>query len=290
MSLARYYAWLSRFQDAAQRAGHDSGGASFTVHRRLRGDDGQVSAEVLHHLLLDALAGTDDAPPRDVLDAGCGLGGTLLFLHAALGARGIGLTLSPDQQARAAAEATRRGIGDAVRVVVRDYDADLTDLIPTGVDLVVAIESLAHAPDPAATVARLAARLRPSGRLVIVDDVPVDTLAPHDADYAAFRSGWMCPAILTAPALGAAVAAAGLTVVHDRDLTSRLPHRAPLRLAALITLTQLAGLVLAPTPARVLAGAWHGGARLERLYRRGAMRYRLLVARRLRPRHTSNRP
>ena len=48
MSIARYYAWLSRFQDAARGVAHDTGQQTLTVHRHLRADDGSVSGDVLH--------------------------------------------------------------------------------------------------------------------------------------------------------------------------------------------------------------------------------------------------
>lgn len=290
MSIARYYAWLSRFQDLARGVAHDTGQRTFTVHRHLVADDGTASGDVLHERLLAALDATaDHATPDtlDVLDAGCGLGGTALFLHARLGGRYTGITLSAAQAARATAEASRRGVADACRVVVRDYDSDLGDLVPTGVDVIVAIESLAHAPDPAATLARLATRLRPGGRLVLVDDVPDDGLAVADPDFAAFRAGWMCPAILGDTAIDAAVSAAGLVGCHQDDLTSRQPVRGAVRLTALTATIGSAWWLLQRTPAQVLLGALHGGLKLERLYQRRMMRYRLIVARRPADAHTA---
>ncbi len=290
MSVARYYAWLSWFQDLARGVAHDTGQRTFTVHRHLVGDDGTTSGDVLHERLLVGLSSTADAATPDsleVLDAGCGLGGTALFLHARLGGRYTGITLSDTQAARATAEAARRGVTDACRFVVRDYDADLSDLLPDGADLVVAIESLAHAPDPAATIGRLAARLRPGGRLLLVDDVPIDALAHDDPDFAGFRAGWLCPAIARESALTTAFHAAGLTVCHDDDLTPRLAARGAATLTALTAASRAATFLLRPTPAGVLMGALDGGLRLERLYCRRLVRYRLIVASRAGRAHTT---
>ncbi|MFN7978333.1 MAG: methyltransferase domain-containing protein [Vicinamibacterales bacterium] len=285
MSLPRYYAWLTRLQDASRLVGHDSGQDTLTVHRRLRAAGGEVSGDVLHGVILDALAATsDDATPvpLTVLDAGCGLGGTLLFLHARIGARGLGITLSPDQAARAMDASATRGAGDAVRFVVRDFDTPLDDLLPGGVDLVVAIESLAHAPDPAATIARLAGTIRPGGRMIVVDDAPSDGLTGNDVDLAGFRRGWHAPRILGDAALDRAIDAAGLTRVHDVDLTPRLVERPAISLATRLALARVAWPLAALTPAAVLHDAIAGGLHLERLYARGVARYRLVVARRLR--------
>lgn len=290
MSIARYYGWLSRFQDLARGLSHETGQRTFTVHRQLVADDGTRSGDVLHERLLAALGATADATTPealDVLDAGCGLGGTVLFLHARLGGRYTGITLSPTQAGRASAEAARRGVADTCRFAVRDYDSDLSDLVPAGVDVVIAIESLAHAPDPAATLARLAARIRPGGRLLLVDDVPDDALPIDDADFTAFRAGWLCPAILGDTALDAALVSAGLVRCLHEDLTPRLVARGTGRLALLTAAGGAASWLLQRTPAHLLMGALHGGLKLERLYERRLMHYRLVVARRPGGTHTS---
>ncbi len=288
MSVARYYSWLSWFQDAARLVAHDTGQGTQTVHRRLRNAEGDVSGDVLHGLLLQALHATSTAsasapapaalPALNVLDAGCGLGGTIFALQARLGGKFCGITLSPTQAARATAEAAKRGVSDACRFVVRDYDSDLRDLVPAGVDLILAIESLAHAPDPSATLARLGSLLRPGGRLLIVDDVPRDPLPLDDPDYAGFRQGWLCPAVANDATLAAALERAGLHVSHDEDLTPLMPQRGRVALAALVWLGRGARAALRRTPAGVLIGALYGGVMLERLYRRELVRYRLIVA------------
>ena len=281
MSVARYYAWLSWFQDAAGLIAHDTGQDAQTVHRRLRNAAGNVSGDVLHDRVLNALrldAAAARPAPLNVLDAGCGLGGTIFALQARLGGVCCGMTLRPTQAARATAEAARRGVDDACRFVVRDYDTDLRDLAPTGVDLIIAIESLAHSPDPTATLARLGALLRQGGRLLIVDDVPRDPLPRDDPEYVGFREGWLCPAVANDATLTAALDRAGLQVSHDEDLTPLMPQRGRLALNALVWLGRGARTVLRRTPAGVLIGALHGGLMLERLYRRDLVRYRLIVA------------
>ena len=149
--LARYYDWLGRFQRVAGWMSR-SGDQSLTVHRRLLPERPDVPPHaVVHERLLSALGSMADTAPR-VIDAGCGLGGTTFFLHARLGGQYDSVTLSPSQRARAEREARRRGVSRACRFHLRSYDHDFDDLMPDGADLVVAIESLAHAPDPARTV------------------------------------------------------------------------------------------------------------------------------------------
>ena len=282
--LPQYYAWLTRFDAVLRRIAPGDEFRRHAVHRRLTGGAGVPGGDVLHARLLGAVAATAASwtaggGPR-LLDAGCGLGGTTFFLHAALGGRGCGLTLSAAQAARATAEARRRGIDGVCRFVVRSYDAPLDDLLPEGADLIVAIESIAHADDPAATIGRLARVLRPRGRLVVVDDMPDGDLAPDDPDFEGFRRGWHAPAVATASTLQGACDAAGLRVVIDDDLTPLVPRRAPVSLAARLGAARLLTPLLGPTPAGVLLDALRGGLHLERLYARGRIAYRLLAAER----------
>ena len=130
-----------------------------------------------------------------VIDAGCGSGGTIFFLKSRLGGEYDGLTLSPVQRGRATREARRRNQAASCRFHLRSYDSDLSDIARGGVDLIVAIESLAHSHDASRTIGNLARALAVGGRLVVVDDVPGEALADDDADFAAFREGWHCGAL-----------------------------------------------------------------------------------------------
>lgn len=285
-NVGRYYAWLTRFQDVVRRLGHDTGQQTLTVHRLLVDPaTGRRSGDVLHAHVLRALAsgrsrtaegGTASATWR-VLDAGCGLGGTALYLHEHLGGEYIGITLSDSQCERARNEALARGVGTQCRFAVRSYDADLDDLVHGGVDAVVMVESLAHAVSPGATLARLASHVRPGGRLLIVDDVPDEALSSSDRDLLTFQRGWMCPALARRSELLAAARTSGLELVEDRDLTEFVPRRSPGSLAVRIGAARVASLLGAVTPARVLLDSIHGGLALERLYARRLATYRLLV-------------
>ncbi|MGC4082585.1 MAG: class I SAM-dependent methyltransferase [Vicinamibacterales bacterium] len=103
---------------------------------------GRPTFSRLHDLLIDLLPHAADLR---VLDAGCGLGGTMLAVAHARHATCVGVTLSPSQAATANTAAARAGLADRVAAHVRSYDAP-----PAGpFDLVIAIESLAHSPNPA---------------------------------------------------------------------------------------------------------------------------------------------
>ncbi len=278
MTIGRYYDWLSWFQRVTSWTGRGGGYRSHTVHRLLASDSPAVdSADVVHERILAALGSL--TAPR-VIDAGCGFGGTVFYLHERLGGRYDGITLSAKQAARAGREVRRRGVQRDCRFLVRSFDDDLTAVAPEGADVITAIESLAHAPEPTRTIANLARTLRPGGRLVIVDDMPDARLADDDRDFAAFRSGWQCPAIARRATLANALAAAGLRVEMDSDLTPLVILREQRQLERLVRANRRLSPLLKWSGAGQLIRSLHGGLMLERLYRRGVMQYRLVVARR----------
>jgi SAM-dependent methyltransferase len=277
--LGRYYDWLSRYQSVVTRLGHSGGFDPLTVHRLLSPDrTGVAPADVVHDRLLSAIG---SLPNPRIVDAGCGFGGTIFYLHARLGGRYEGVTLSGVQRTRASREATRRGVSDACRFHVRTYDADLTDLILDGADLIIAVESLAHARDPRHSIRNLASFLRPKGRLAIIDDMPVTELPRDDPDYAGFRAGWSCPGIVDDAALRSALDAAMLNVEHDEDLTPLVALRDAHALERLVRANRRWRRALALTAARGLIDSLHGGLMLERLYQRRVVRYRFIVGRRV---------
>jgi SAM-dependent methyltransferase len=278
MSLSRYYDWLSAFQRVTSWIGHGGGYQSLTVHRLLASNNPAIGAADVVHERIIAAVGSIRAPR--VLDAGCGLGGTIFYLHGRLGGEYDGLTVSPAQRARAEREARRRGVSAACRFHLRSYDEDPRAIVPGGADLVVAVESLAHAANPPQTIATLARALRPGGRLVVVDDVPDDRLEAEDVDFARFREGWQCPAISPAGTLLGSLSDAGLAVEADDDLTPLVAQRDPDELERLAKTNRRWRAPAGWIGAAELIDSLYGGLMLERLYRRGLMRYRLVAARR----------
>jgi SAM-dependent methyltransferase len=278
MTLARYYDWLSWFQRVTSWAGSGGGYRSLTVHRSLASDAaGVAAADVVHEQILAAVG---PLPPPRVIDAGCGLGGTIFYLHHRWGGEYHGLTLSETQCARAGREALRRGVARDCRFHRRSYDSPLTDLVPGGADLLIAIESLAHSTDPRRTIANWTAALRPGGRLVVVDDMPVDTLADADDDFEGFRAGWQCPAIARRQIIVSSLVENRMTLEREVDLTPLVRQREPAALERLVRINRRARALLAWSGAGQLIDSLHGGLMLERLYRRGLMRYRLVLGRR----------
>jgi cyclopropane fatty-acyl-phospholipid synthase-like methyltransferase len=258
-----------------QRLGE--GGAS--IHRAVWAPGVASLEQAFHHVdeVVLSLVAEDDAPR--VVDLGCGVGGSLLYLA---GRRpdlvGDGVTISPAQAEVAADLVADAGLSDRVRVREGDFLAPQDDL--AGADLVVSVEAFVHGPDPAAYFRRAADLLRPGGVLVVCDDVltPVGAAAtPREARRIdEFRTGWRIGTLLTVDQAARHAAEAGLTLVRDDDLTPYLRLRRPRD-------RWIGRLVAATRPLHLRGEYWSslaGGDALQHCLATGLVGYRLLVFRR----------
>ena len=82
-----------------------------------------------------------------VVDLGCGLGASLLYLAGRADLTGEGITISPLQAVRATRRIAEAGLADRVRCREGDYLAVPDDLAGTA-DLAFSIEAFVHGPDP----------------------------------------------------------------------------------------------------------------------------------------------
>jgi len=267
-----YYDRLSRWTTVSGWLGYGGGRETLTVHRALADPraDGKPTPTRLHDVLVESLPPMSS--PR-VLDAGCGLGGTLLHLASRLGGKLTGLTLSEQQAHVGRAAAVRAGLGDRIDIQVRSYDSPPEQHF----DLIVAIESLAHSPDPARSVRALASRLAPGGIMAIVDDKP-EPAARGTRDLELFKTGWRLPVLWGSDHYHQALKDAGLTALADHDLTPHVRPRTLGQIQRLEVLNRVVHRLMPNEGFRAMLDSYRGGLALERLYRQALMRYRLLVA------------
>jgi SAM-dependent methyltransferase len=271
--VATYYDRLLRWNRVARIFGYGGGADTLTVHRALADPraGGRPTFTRLHDILLERLGSRRELR---VLDAGCGLGGTMIALAEALDATCTGVTISRTQAEAANAAAAARGVAARVRALVGSYDRP-----PAGpFDVVIAIESLAHSVDPAVSIKALSAVLAPGGCCLIVDDLP-EPAASATAALEMFKTGWNCPVLWSRDEYVGAFAREGLMLVDEIDLTRECRPRPEWRVMLLMVLNRVCSRI-APAGIRQVLQSHRGGLALERLLRRRQVRYRMLVAKR----------
>jgi cyclopropane fatty-acyl-phospholipid synthase-like methyltransferase len=136
-------------------------------------------------------------PGQRVLDAGCGVGGSSLWLARNYGVSVVGITPVASQIARARAFARREQLQGRVRFAQEDYTR--TNFPDGSFDAIWAIESVCHAPDKRLFLREARRLLKPGGRLGIVEYMRFTRpyAAADEALLASWLSGWAIPDIAT---------------------------------------------------------------------------------------------
>lgn len=107
-----------------------------------------------------------DSRPAQILDVGCGIGGTSRYLAKKFGTdtKVIGITLSNNQMKRATELAKEQGVTNAEFLVMDALDMQFPD---NSFDYVWACESGEHMPDKKRYIEEMTRVLKPGGKIVV---------------------------------------------------------------------------------------------------------------------------
>jgi len=160
----------------------------------------------------------------NVLDIGCGVGGSALWLAGEHGCIVTGMTISPVQAAMATRKARARGLASKVRFEVRD--ANRWNPAAESFDVVWIMESSEHFPNKKHFFERCAAALKPGGTLAVCAWLRRDgaMLAGEDELVAAIAEAMMSASLDSLSAYRQWMLDADLDVTVAEDITS---HVAP---------------------------------------------------------------
>ena len=103
--------------------------------------------------------------PQNILDVGCGIGGSSLYLADKFAAEVTGITLSPRQVSRARERAISAGLEESVEFQLAN--ALKMPFADNSFDLVWSLESGEHMPDKAQFLAECYRVLKPGGKLLL---------------------------------------------------------------------------------------------------------------------------
>ena len=104
-----------------------------------------------------------------VLDAGCGVGGTLIHFAKQIGCTGVGITLTSHQAIKANENAKKEGVNHLVQFQIMDFcNTSFEDETFT---LITGMESICYAEPKMAFLKEAKRLLKPEGRIAIADNL-----------------------------------------------------------------------------------------------------------------------
>ncbi|AFZ43592.1 Methyltransferase type 11 [Halothece sp. PCC 7418] len=137
----------------------------------------QAQIDLIEELLAWGNLSQSETPPQNILDVGCGIGGSTLYLAQKFNATAQGVTLSPEQAKRGTERATEANLADRARFQVANaLDLPFADQT---FDFLWSLESGEHFPDKAKFLQEAYRVLKPGGKLLMATwcHRPTDSLA-----------------------------------------------------------------------------------------------------------------
>lgn len=163
------------------------------------------------------------APADRVLDAGCGYGGSAIWLARQIGCQVVGITLVPTQVQEARQCAARDQVVDKVRFEQMDY---VTTTFPdASFDVVWALESIIHTERKLELLREAYRLLRPKGRIVTAEYLLRDHPPLAEAELAALApwlDGWALARMVSVSDFARLAREAGFANVTTHDLTEHV--------------------------------------------------------------------
>jgi tocopherol O-methyltransferase len=157
------------------------------------------------------------SPGCRVLDAGCGVGGSSLWLAEERGACPVGITISPEQLDLARRFARQRGLEG--RVEFHCMDMVSTTFPADSFDVIWNVESMCHVLDLRAYFEHVLFLLRDGGRFACIDLLRTGTARSEQEKTAC--EGWAMAPLRNAGEVVVALHEAGFYSIESEDLSQR---------------------------------------------------------------------
>jgi len=159
------------------------------------------------------------------LDLGCGVGGTIFYvLNRLQNAYGYGITISTKQVEIGTKLATKQKVNDKCKILEGSF-LKIPEEVPP-VHLAYAIESFVHATDARQFLLEAYRKLKPGGKLLMIDDFLAENLKPIQRKskiLTDFKDGWMLGSLLKPSELYILSSDLGFELEEAQDLTCFLP-------------------------------------------------------------------
>lgn len=211
-----------------------------------------------------------------VLDIGCGVGGSSLWLARNLGCSVLGVTISPVQAAMATEQARTEELHQCVRFEV--MDANHLELQPESFDVVWVIECSEHLTDKSRFIGDCASVLKPGGVLALCAWLIADGLmsSEHTRLIVDVCQGMLCPTLASMQDYTEWMRTSGFDDIEAVDVTRHV-EKTWQRGAALVRRPEINALLrVSDVRTRRFVEAFQ---MIHRAYAEGAMAYGMFTAR-----------
>ena len=157
-----------------------------------------------------------------VLDAGCGVGGSSIFLVNAIGCKVTGITLSERQVEQAIANAKQKNVEQSIDFKVMDFCA--TDFPDKSFDVIWGCESICYADDKEKFIKEAYSLLKPGGRLVVADGFVSRFENNEHPVIRQWLDGWQVNYLETIQRFCQFMQQAGLSDIRYKDISTYTAH------------------------------------------------------------------
>jgi tocopherol O-methyltransferase len=254
--------------------GYYGRGGTYRLNRR------QAQIDLIEELLAWAEVDASYNPPSRILDLGCGIGGSSLYLAEKLGAQVTGISLSPVQIKRARERALNQGLANQVTFEVANaLEMPFAD---QSFDWVWSLESGEHMPDKAKFLQECYRVLKPGGRLILATwcHRPTTSLAGtltanEKRHLQAIYQVYCLPFVLSLPDYEAIALDCGFKALRSEDWSMAVAPFWDQVIDSAITPKAIAGLLQAGCKTIEAALSLQ---LMQRGYQRGLIRFGLLTA------------
>jgi SAM-dependent methyltransferase len=234
----------------------------YPIHKKLHFSERDQN--ILDWLILHLSFSKEDY----VLDAGCGTGFSLFYLHELFGLKGCGISISPSEINYANQVCNQKKLENHLDFILMDYQLHQGGPYTK----ILAIESLKHARELRRSIHNLLEKLTDKGTMIIIDDFVVGDYSKIDLQ----KKLWSSPGFRRFDEYKNIIQSAGSFTFHIKDLTSIVYSR-PLWI---LNFLYIIGNVLnyfTPSGFRRNLNTYLGGLLLEKLYAKRQVNYLAII-------------